>query len=82
MYNLNLSLTNCFCFSLLLYVEHKSVRELNLLLYFGAKFLAIRDPIEKPTKCIFSNLSSSIKFNNCSEKSSKVIFSLFNEVSP
>ena len=72
--NSNLSLTICFCSSLLLNVEHKSVRELSLLLCLEAKFLAIKEPMEKPTKCTFSNLSSSIKFNSCSEKSLKLIF--------
>ena len=48
--------------------EQSKVKDSNLLLYLDAKFLAINEPIEKPTKCIFSNFSSSIKFNNCNEK--------------
>ena len=57
-------------------------KDSSLLSYLVAKFLAISEPIEKPTKCILWNFNSSIKFSNCDEKSSKLIFDFVNGVFP
>ena len=46
----NLSLTVFCCCSDRLYIEPKRINDCNRSLYLVAKFLAIKDPIEKPTK--------------------------------
>ena len=46
----NLSFTICCCFSVLLNIEQSRINDSSLSLYFDAKFLAIKEPIEKPTK--------------------------------
>ena len=64
------------CSSVLLYIEHKRVSDCKCELWLIAKFLAIKEPIEKPTKWIFFILRWIIKSISWSEKSSNEIISL------